>query len=85
MPEVGHEGNGNEKLGKVTYVRLVVEFGIAVLLAFIGFTLQGMRADTATSLEIGQQNQVAISRMESKLDGINNRLDRLERTQDAQD
>lgn len=83
--EVGHGGAQEEWRGKQksTYASIALQFIVAVLLAFIGFTLQGLRTDTATSLATSQANQVAIGGISSKLDDINNRLDRLERTQDA--
>lgn len=82
MPEVGHETNGHGK-SRSTYISIALQFLIAVLLAFIGFTLQQLHADTENSLKIAQENQVAIGTIDSKLDGINGRLERLERAQDA--
>lgn len=82
MPNVGHEGNNSRG---VRYASVGLQFLIAVLLAFIGFTLQGLGKDTAAALAGVQEAQVSISRMESKLDGINARLDRLERAQDRPD
>lgn len=65
-----------------TVLSVGLQFIIAVLLAFIGFVLQRLGKDVAGSLLIGQENQVAIGRIDSKLDDINSRLDRLERAQD---
>lgn len=79
MADVGH---GAKRKRGVNYVSVALQFIVAVLLAFIGFTLQGLRTDTTTALTGVQQTQVSISRIDSKIDGITDRLERLERIQD---
>lgn len=63
-------------------VGTILQFIIAILLAFIGFVLQNLRRDTENSLKIAQSNQVAIGQLASKLDDLGDRLDRLERVSD---
>lgn len=81
---VGHAGDREEGGGMkgANYVSIGLQFIVAVLLAFIGFTLQSLHGDTATSLRIAQENQVVIGQLDSKLTDIGSRLNRLERTQD---
>lgn len=80
MPDVGHEGVGRR--GKLSYARLVIEFLIAGLLAFIGFTLQQMNESQTRLDSAVTQLQMTTTRTEAKVDDISSRLDRLERTQD---
>lgn len=64
--------------------QVVVEFIISVLLAFIVFTIRNISTDTKQSLKTAQENQVAIRGLDSKLDGVLNRLERLEDQKDQE-
>jgi hypothetical protein len=89
MSEVGHGEPSSGKPQITGHIRMGIEFILAVLLAFIAFTVNELNDSTSKALTISQASQIAIGRVEAKLDATNQRLDatnqrldRLERSQD---